>query len=210
MRNLYNLTAAEANRIIDEKINAIIEIESKDLNSLIDTNSLNGWFIEHQPINIRTEEEFKLALSHVDGTTIQGKLQWLYFKSYMNDGRLLFRKADEETCQVYINFTPNISSRTLTKGNPSFKFNGFDRLRFVWIQQFYLSEEIMFNPSISIIISADGVEYINQSITAFISPMQPNSQIGMINRFCYEFDELEVRLVFHNEERNPELTLTFT
>jgi len=211
MKKINELTLLEANYILDNKLNSLLILSNEELDQFIKIDSLNTSFIELPPINVSDNNDLKKLLAGVDGSTLLGKLEWIYFKTYLNGGRPLYRNIGDGYCEIFLDFSKGIKSViTFNPGGKPMRIDGHNGLRALWVLEIYSNEKsLLLIPSISLKITTDTVKYGPNSVMNFVGTMQPNAGVGLVNRMFTGFQFIEIEMIYNNPEIKNELLLTY-
>jgi hypothetical protein len=205
-----NLTDERANWIQNNKINSRFELSFSELDTFITVESLTSSFVEIPPINLHSLEMIQDALSLIDGSKLIGRLQYMYLTTYFYGGRVLFRKSElEDTCEILYLFTNEPVSSLLNRTNPSLTIDGEIGHRAVWLLKFVSSESPFLTPSITLNITIDAQEYLNKSVSLMTSLMQPQAQVGIINKLYSGFGEMKISLIYNNDDIDNNIFIVY-
>ncbi len=197
--NFVDLTVDDANYIQNNRVTSQFQIFEKDFGSRILADVLINSFVEVPPQNLTGKEELKIALSGIDATTIQGRLQWMYLTTYWNSGRVFYQLVESGLYEVRYDFTQgDLSTYKLNRENPKITIDGHKG--FLHIDSFDIEASKLFEltPSISINITIDDKQVLFESLVHMATKKQEVFEKST-PKFYHGFGTMEVSLIFNSE-----------
>jgi hypothetical protein len=209
MKLFDSLTSEQFNRIIEERINSILEISNELVQEFIPIESLRPYYIEYPPI-FSNKTHLKRCLLG-SGADKLGALQRFYLMTYIVDGSIMFRAKNEINSEMWINFDNNFNWGQLNNENPKLSIKGYSGLRGANLIKIVSLNELHFplDPSLTIKIEVDGLLVLNRSIATLISCLQPNNQVAVLNLQFSDFDELTIEIININPDLNFDCSIVF-